>query len=207
MRLLSWSAGLCTPGVSTRTIWAAGCLPVRLRLTMPVMRLRVVCALWVTMASLSPVSELSRVDLPALGRPRMVTNPERTDRCYSTGPVFGTDFGGADFGETDSGADCVEAEELDATESAGAAPCGAELGGVCAAEAADLARMRTFSTRRAVDSRTSKPSPPSCTHSPGRGMCPAISVTRPPTVVACHSSERRTGKSSSRRLVSKPPGT
>src|SRR5690348_17446429 len=41
------------------------------------MRLRVVCGLRVTMASLAPTSAFSRVDLPALGRPRMVTNPER----------------------------------------------------------------------------------------------------------------------------------
>src|SRR6266498_4547068 len=97
MRRLSWSAGLCTPGVSTSTICAAECFEVRFRLTMPMMRLRVVCALWVTMASFSPVSELSRVDLPALGRPRMVTNPECTKRCYTRAHCL-IDFGGTEFG-------------------------------------------------------------------------------------------------------------
>ena len=41
------------------------------------MRVRVVCGLWVTMASFWPSSALSRVDLPAFGRPMMETNPER----------------------------------------------------------------------------------------------------------------------------------
>ena len=40
-------------------------------------RLRVVCGLWVTMASFSPTSAFSRVDLPAFGRPTMETNPDR----------------------------------------------------------------------------------------------------------------------------------
>ena len=48
-------------------------------LTMPRMRLRVVCGLCVTMASFSPTSAFSSVDLPALGRPMMETNPERKD--------------------------------------------------------------------------------------------------------------------------------
>src|ERR1700689_3721505 len=41
------------------------------------MRLRVVCGLGEMIASFSPTSALSRVDLPALGRPRMQTKPER----------------------------------------------------------------------------------------------------------------------------------
>src|SRR5437899_12972467 len=41
------------------------------------MRLRVVCGLCVTIASFSPTNALSSVDLPALGRPMMETNPER----------------------------------------------------------------------------------------------------------------------------------
>src|SRR5579884_4424053 len=41
------------------------------------MRLRVVCGLLVTMASFSPTRAFSSVDLPALGRPRMQTYPER----------------------------------------------------------------------------------------------------------------------------------
>jgi hypothetical protein len=37
----------------------------------------VVCGLGVTMASFSPTSLFSSVDLPALGRPMMETKPER----------------------------------------------------------------------------------------------------------------------------------
>src|SRR5208283_373985 len=48
------------------------------------MRLRVVCGFRVTMASFSPTSAFSRVDLPALGRPMMETKPERN--AMSGGP-------------------------------------------------------------------------------------------------------------------------
>src|ERR1019366_4627375 len=41
------------------------------------MRVRVVCGLCVTIASFCPSSAFSSVDLPALGRPMMDTNPER----------------------------------------------------------------------------------------------------------------------------------
>src|SRR6266550_1330409 len=41
------------------------------------MEVRVVCGLAATIASLVPSSAFSSVDLPALGRPRMVTNPAR----------------------------------------------------------------------------------------------------------------------------------
>src|SRR5437764_1153358 len=41
------------------------------------MRLRVVCGFRVTMASFSPTRAFSSVDLPALGRPMIETNPER----------------------------------------------------------------------------------------------------------------------------------
>src|SRR5208283_3082847 len=51
---------------------------------MPWMRLRVVCGLRVTMASFSPTSAFNSVDLPALGRPMMETNPERN--AMSGGP-------------------------------------------------------------------------------------------------------------------------
>src|SRR5271157_4008709 len=77
MRRLSELMGLLTPGVSTSTICPAGRLPLWSTLTMPWMRLRVVCGLRVTMASFSPTSALSSMDLPALGRPMMETNPER----------------------------------------------------------------------------------------------------------------------------------
>src|SRR5580692_912682 len=44
---------------------------------MPWMRVRVVCGLAVTMATFSPMSALTSVDLPALGRPMTETNPDR----------------------------------------------------------------------------------------------------------------------------------
>src|SRR5258706_444577 len=50
------------PGVSMKTIWPSGCV------TMPWMRLRVVCGFEVTMAIFWPTSRLRRVDLPAFGR-------------------------------------------------------------------------------------------------------------------------------------------
>ncbi len=79
MRRSSCDAGLCTPGVSTKTICAAGCVPFCAGTsTTPMMRLRVVCGLAVTMATFSPVSALSSVLLPTLGRPRMATNPDFT---------------------------------------------------------------------------------------------------------------------------------
>src|SRR5688500_12003388 len=45
---------------------------------MPTIRVRVVCGLFETMASFSARSRLSRVDLPALGRPTSATAPERS---------------------------------------------------------------------------------------------------------------------------------
>ena len=55
--------GLCSPGVSVNTY----CVSPFVR--MPVMRLRVVCGLRETMATFSPSSALSRVDLPTFGLP------------------------------------------------------------------------------------------------------------------------------------------
>jgi hypothetical protein len=45
----------------------------------PRMRLRVVCGFGDMMANFSPTSAFSSVLLPALGRPRMHTNPEWKD--------------------------------------------------------------------------------------------------------------------------------
>src|SRR5438105_10418228 len=59
------------PGVSTKTIWAAGSV------LMPRMRLRVVCGLAETAATFSPRRALSSVDLPTLGRPTRATYPDR----------------------------------------------------------------------------------------------------------------------------------
>src|ERR1700687_6198114 len=107
------------------------------------------------MASFSPASELSRVDLPALGRPMMVTNPERTLRCYSTGPGFGKEFGGI----------CEVAFEVALGETEfDAGGWGAAAGG---AGVEGRRRTLTFSTRRAVDSSIWKTRAPSCTDSAG----------------------------------------
>src|SRR5512133_3302096 len=57
------------PGVSTNTICPRGSLK------MPEMRLRVVCGLAETMLTLAPMTALSRVDLPTLGRPTRATYP------------------------------------------------------------------------------------------------------------------------------------
>src|ERR1700722_9531580 len=78
MRRSSCVPGLCTPGVSTKTICAAGRLPFPAGTSStPVMRFRVVCGLLVTIATFSPTSAFSSVLLPALGRPKIDTNPER----------------------------------------------------------------------------------------------------------------------------------
>src|SRR6185312_8850503 len=66
----------CTPGVSTKTICP------RSLLNTPVIRLRVVCGLGVTMASFSPTMRLSKVDLPTFGRPRIATRPARTGTLF-----------------------------------------------------------------------------------------------------------------------------
>src|SRR5581483_7873830 len=77
MRRFRELIGLCTPGVSMSTIWPVGRFPLRSTLTIPWMRLRVVCGLRVTMASFSPTRAFNSVLLPAFGRPMMETNPER----------------------------------------------------------------------------------------------------------------------------------
>src|SRR5262247_4075324 len=55
-------------------IWPSG------RVTMPRMRVRVVCGFDETAAICSPTSALSKVDLPALGRPMRAAKP---DLCFS----------------------------------------------------------------------------------------------------------------------------
>ena len=49
-------SGLCTPGVSMKTIWPPGRLPFGLTLRMPWIFMRVVCGFSVTMAIFSPTS-------------------------------------------------------------------------------------------------------------------------------------------------------
>src|ERR1039457_7119196 len=81
MRRSRCEPGLWMPGVSTKTICAAGCESRRAPFfagtsTTPAMRLRGVCGLAETMATFPPVRAFSSVLLPALGRPRMATNPD-----------------------------------------------------------------------------------------------------------------------------------
>src|SRR5947209_221297 len=59
------------PGVSRKTICACGSVRT------PCTARRVICGFSETIASLPPTSALSRVDLPAFGRPIIETNPER----------------------------------------------------------------------------------------------------------------------------------
>src|SRR5215470_11923205 len=61
----------CRPGVSISTTWAFS------RVTMPWMRLRVVCGLEATMATFWPTRRFSSVDFPALGRPTTAAKPAR----------------------------------------------------------------------------------------------------------------------------------
>src|ERR1700687_1162563 len=71
MRLLSSVEDSWMPGVSTNTICAPGSFRT------PWIAVRVVCGRGATMASLVPSSAFSSVDFPALGRPRIETNPAR----------------------------------------------------------------------------------------------------------------------------------
>src|SRR5512135_3377674 len=64
------------PGVSTNTIWAPGSF------STPWMAVRVVCGRGATIASLVPSSAFNSVDFPALGRPRIATNPAL---CFTFG--------------------------------------------------------------------------------------------------------------------------
>src|SRR2546428_9105089 len=59
------------PGVSRKTTCPSGSV------RMPAMRLRVVCGLGVTIATLAPTRALSSVDLPTFGRPTMAAYPVR----------------------------------------------------------------------------------------------------------------------------------
>ena len=68
--------GLCRPGVSTNTTCASG------RVSTPRTRWRVVCGLSDTMLTFSPQIVLTSDDLPTLGRPTIVTNPDRTPALY-----------------------------------------------------------------------------------------------------------------------------
>src|SRR5437870_5231986 len=80
------------PGVSRKTTCASGSV------RMPRMRLRVVCGLGVTMATLAPTSAFSSVDLPTFGRPTMAAYPARwaiLGGCPSSHGGCGERSGGA----------------------------------------------------------------------------------------------------------------
>jgi hypothetical protein len=106
--------GAKMPGVSMKTICASPSV------TTPRIWARVVCALCVTIDTFAPTSELSRVDLPALGAPTRAMKPQRvfsgvagvsswrvapdflSDQEFLGGLVFGQLLGGAGgdgFGE------------------------------------------------------------------------------------------------------------
>src|SRR5579862_2372821 len=67
----------CSPGVSISTTCAFS------RVTIPWMRLRVVCGFEVTMAIFCPTSRFTSVDFPAFGRPTIATNPARYPLLFS----------------------------------------------------------------------------------------------------------------------------
>src|SRR5439155_19865841 len=62
--------GLCTPGVSIKTIWPSAAV------TIPFTTCLVVCGLFVTIDTFSPTRRLRRVDLPEFGRPMIETKPD-----------------------------------------------------------------------------------------------------------------------------------
>src|SRR5229473_1529606 len=68
----------CSPGVSIKMICPCGLV------TIPWMRLRVVCGLEVTIAIFCPTRRFMSVDFPAFGRPMMATNPERNVPFFSS---------------------------------------------------------------------------------------------------------------------------
>src|SRR5262249_34848734 len=75
--------GLWMPGVSTNTICASS--PSTCRRSTPRTWVRVVCGLSDTLLTLSPRMALSSVDLPTLGRPTSVTNPDLTTASRGAG--------------------------------------------------------------------------------------------------------------------------
>src|SRR4051794_15539077 len=78
------SRGRWKPGRSTRTSWKSSPFAI------PKMRLRVVCGLSETIATLPPARALTIVDLPTLGRPARATNPLFTPACSHPGAGSGT---------------------------------------------------------------------------------------------------------------------
>src|SRR5262245_65146461 len=69
MRSVSASRGRWKPGMSASTSWESA------PFAMPKMRLRVVCGLSDTMATLAPQRAFTSVDLPTFGRPATATKP------------------------------------------------------------------------------------------------------------------------------------
>src|SRR5215203_3711602 len=73
IRLVRTSRGRCTPGRSTRI----SCSSFSVSVATPRIARRVVCGRLETIATWEPTRELTRVDLPTLGRPARPTKPER----------------------------------------------------------------------------------------------------------------------------------
>ena len=74
------------PGVSTKMIWLWSSA------VMPRSRARVVCTLWVTMATLPPTIWFSKVDLPALGAPISATKPQRINAAWVSSVILPEHF-------------------------------------------------------------------------------------------------------------------
>src|SRR5450631_4830825 len=81
--------GRCRPGVSRRTSWLAGVSRT------PRTVVRVVWGRSEVMVILVPTSWLTRVDLPALGRPTIDANPERNSGTVSSAGGCGVSDPGA----------------------------------------------------------------------------------------------------------------
>ena len=82
MRSVRTSRGRCTPGRSVRT----SCQPAATSVATPRIARRVVCGRSETIATLAPTIALTRVDLPAFGRPATPTKPERVGRSLKRRP-------------------------------------------------------------------------------------------------------------------------
>ena len=83
MRSVSKSRGRWNPGRSTSTSWYGA--PAASPFTTAEMRLRVVCGLSETMATLPPASAFTSVDLPTLGLPATATKPSSPHNSNESG--------------------------------------------------------------------------------------------------------------------------
>src|SRR3546814_4890682 len=68
LRISDWSSDVCSSDLT---------ICVSPSIATPINRVRVVCALGLTIATFWPTSALTMVDLPALGAPTTATKPQR----------------------------------------------------------------------------------------------------------------------------------